>query len=254
MFTGGDKVLVPKDGWVLGDLGDYPEERATFAHYSTDSAYGRARGVVVDRTNRARYVWVDRITPEEETTPTPNNDKDNNDMTAFLVDNFVSIRPEFAGMFHISGGGRMRLDPTHRLRITRVGRENILVRREDMGSTWLPKAHLTEYESPEQKAEKQKAKLEASKGPDAIAADDPRIAWIWKEAARLADEAGHCSEYDELAAALGVPGREGEYTVEVNFGGDDPVLAWFTVRAENEEAAFDKVRVIVHNATYKVED
>jgi hypothetical protein len=41
----------------------------------------------------------------------------------------------------------------------------------------------------------------------AIAADDPRIAWLFEDAARLADRLGFCGEFDQLADALGAPGR-----------------------------------------------
>lgn len=51
-----------------------------------------------------------------------------------------------------------------------------------------------------------------------IAADDPRIAWIFEDAQRLADRLGLCRDFDRIAEAVGVPGRVRVYTVKLGVG------------------------------------
>lgn len=51
--------------------------------------------------------------------------------------------------------------------------------------------------------------------PGGIAPEDERIAWIFEDAARMADRLGLCSDFDRLCDALGLPGREREFTVQV---------------------------------------
>ena len=52
-----------------------------------------------------------------------------------------------------------------------------------------------------------------------VRANDPRLTDFWEQAARAADDADHCQEYDNLAEALGGPRRNADYTVRlrVNF-------------------------------------
>lgn len=42
-------------------------------------------------------------------------------------------------------------------------------------------------------------------GGEKIHPADPRVAHIWRKAARLANSSGHCGEYDRLTNALGLP-------------------------------------------------
>jgi hypothetical protein len=48
-----------------------------------------------------------------------------------------------------------------------------------------------------------------------IPADDPRIAWLFEDAMRLADRLGLCSDFDRIADALGVPGRTRTFNIKV---------------------------------------
>lgn len=48
-----------------------------------------------------------------------------------------------------------------------------------------------------------------------INGSDPRLTSFWERAAELADEAGHCEIYDELAEALGGEARRKDYDVTV---------------------------------------
>jgi hypothetical protein len=51
-----------------------------------------------------------------------------------------------------------------------------------------------------------------------ISPDDPRLAWLWADAAKAATQARHCAEYDTLCDKFGIPGREREFTVNYNIG------------------------------------
>lgn len=45
--------------------------------------------------------------------------------------------------------------------------------------------------------------------------DDPRVAWIFEDAGRLADRLGLCKDYDRLCDALGAPGRVRTFTIKL---------------------------------------
>ena len=69
-----------------------------------------------------------------------------------------------------------------------------------------------------------------------IDGSDYRLATFWEKAQELADEAGHCSVYDEIAEALGGPAREREFEVEFTF------TQTITVTARDEEGAEELAR------------
>lgn len=48
-----------------------------------------------------------------------------------------------------------------------------------------------------------------------MAADDPRIAWLFEDAQRLADRLGLCNDFDRIAEALGVPGRVRNFSLKL---------------------------------------
>lgn len=67
-----------------------------------------------------------------------------------------------------------------------------------------------------------------------IAADDPRIAHIWEDAARLANRAGYCDTYDSMVEKLGAPGRVRDIYVSVEHNG---LTVTATVKARSEKDA-----------------
>ena len=67
-----------------------------------------------------------------------------------------------------------------------------------------------------------------------IAPDDPRIAWIWEDAARVAKSSGHCWEYDQLVDRLGGIGRERNIEVTIKVGG---ISIKSTVKARSAKEA-----------------
>ena len=60
-------------------------------------------------------------------------------------------------------------------------------------------------------AEKDRAWASVNGSPD-IDPKDPRVAHIWRKAARIATGAGFCTEYDRIADALGLPEVEFDYS------------------------------------------
>lgn len=48
-----------------------------------------------------------------------------------------------------------------------------------------------------------------------IAPEDPRIAWIFEDAARMADRLDLCGDFDRLCDALGLPGRMRKFTISL---------------------------------------
>jgi hypothetical protein len=68
----------------------------------------------------------------------------------------------------------------------------------------------------------------------AISPDDPRIAWLWEDAAKLANRMGHCSTYDSMCDKLGIPGRERDFTVSHEVNG---ITGTFKVKARSQKLA-----------------
>jgi hypothetical protein len=48
-----------------------------------------------------------------------------------------------------------------------------------------------------------------------ITPEDPRIAWLFEDAGRMADRLGLCKDYDRLCDALGIPGRLRTFTITI---------------------------------------
>jgi hypothetical protein len=75
-----------------------------------------------------------------------------------------------------------------------------------------------------------------------IMGDDHRLTEFWEKAQELADNAGHCSVYDEIAEALGGPARERDYDVTVTYS------ATYTVSARDPESAIDFATEMIEDA------
>jgi len=67
----------------------------------------------------------------------------------------------------------------------------------------------------EAEASAERAWASVNGSPD-IEAKDPRVAHIWRKAARIATAAGFCTEYDRIADALGLPEVEFDYDGSVS--------------------------------------
>lgn len=72
-----------------------------------------------------------------------------------------------------------------------------------------------------------------------ISIDDPRIAWIWEDAAKVATKARHCAEYDRLCDELGAPGRERNFTVKRTVNGFEVSKKFKATSKKHAERMFD---------------
>jgi hypothetical protein len=70
--------------------------------------------------------------------------------------------------------------------------------------------------------------------------EHPGIAWLFDDAARMAERLGLCHDYDRLCDALGIPGRVRTFTVEVFTGEGMKVTA--RVDARSQRLAEQRVR------------
>ena len=76
--------------------------------------------------------------------------------------------------------------------------------------------------------------------PGGISLDDPRIAWLFEDAGRLADRLGLCRDYDRLCDALGAPGRIRPYTIKLEVS--DAVVITAKVEARSRTLAEKALR------------
>jgi len=80
-----------------------------------------------------------------------------------------------------------------------------------------------------------------------ISADDWRLTDMWARAAELADEAGHCSVYDDLVRRLGGIPREREY--EITFYASQTV----TVSASDADSAMQVADEYIDDSNWYVD-
>jgi hypothetical protein len=77
------------------------------------------------------------------------------------------------------------------------------------------RATRAEERARESQVEQERAWASVNGSPD-IEPKDPRVAHIWRKAARIATAAGFCTEYDRIADALGLPEVEFDYDGSVS--------------------------------------
>lgn len=73
-----------------------------------------------------------------------------------------------------------------------------------------------------------------------IEADDPRIQWLFEDAARLANRLGLCRDFDRIAEQLGVPGRERTFTIKLSVSEGVDITA--KVEARSKKHAEQRIR------------
>lgn len=136
----------------------------------------------------------------------------------------------------ISDGSRDRIFPEDELEVRLVNTRSIRVLRTTrMGarSYWIPRIDL-ELIPTDPDAPKPRKLGEVPEG--GISPDDPRLAWLWEDAAKVA----YCSEYDKIADRLGIPGRVRSFTVNRTIN-DLKVSGTFSARSRKEaEAMLDE--------------
>ncbi len=67
-----------------------------------------------------------------------------------------------------------------------------------------------------------------------IEPDDPRVAWIFEDAGRLADRLGLCSDFDRIAEGIGAPGRERIFTITFDVTEGMSLTAKVTARSRKQ--------------------
>jgi hypothetical protein len=76
----------------------------------------------------------------------------------------------------------------------------------------------------------------------AIAPTDPRVEWIFEDAARMADRLGLCRDYDRLCDALGWPGRIRTWAIKAAGLDEDGVVEVVVkVKARTRAQALEKI-------------
>lgn len=98
-------------------------------------------------------------------------------------------------------------------------------------SFWIPKEELV-FADPDRP--KPRKIGEVPEG--GIAADDPRLNWLWEDAATLAKQQGYCGHYDRLTNELGIPGRPRSFKVTGKVGSLS-VSGNYTARSRDEAEA-----------------
>lgn len=77
--------------------------------------------------------------------------------------------------------------------------------------------------------------LDDGDDPAHLPITDPRIAWIWADLATYADGKSWCSEYDELAAEVGIPGRVKKFSGAITIAGQR--LTYMDIEAASQADA-----------------
>ncbi|UDL16291.1 hypothetical protein SEA_ZOOMAN_320 [Microbacterium phage Zooman] len=138
------------------------------------------------------------------------------------------------------GAGRV-FQRGHVVTITAVRKNTITVKNEADGYSYnVPRSSLAAPNGEEwNEAEKPKPRKIGEVPEGGISPDDPRLAWLWEDAAKFADRNGYCSYYDRIADGLNIPGRPRDITVSIKVNGLDIAA---TVRARSRREAEDQVK------------
>lgn len=86
-----------------------------------------------------------------------------------------------------------------------------------------------------------------------ISPEDPRLAWLWDDAEKMADRLGLCGDYNRMTDALGIPGRLKDHTVSVTVNGLK-VSGTFKTRSKREARAKLREKLAEAQLDPKIED
>lgn len=136
--------------------------------------------------------------------------------------------------YSLNGRGRVEFNPSQPYEVRRVETSKVVLRHGARNaSAWVPLSLLNPGTPADPNAPRPRQLGETPEG-DHVAITDPRIAWIWDDAAKVADKHGYCSTYDTLAEELGAPGREKNYKVWATVNG---LKARIEVKARSKKLA-----------------
>ncbi len=127
--------------------------------------------------------------------------------------------------------------------ITTVRKHTITVKGTGGYSYNVPRTALAtpngEVWSEPAKTPKPKARKLGEVPEGGISPDDPGLAWLWEDAAKLASRSGYCNYYDRIADELNIPGRKRDVSVEMKVNG---VTITATVQARSRKEAEELIR------------
>jgi hypothetical protein len=83
---------------------------------------------------------------------------------------------------------------------------------------------------------------------EVISPDDPRLDYIWRAAAKAADDSGYCSVYDDITKRVGIPGRPKNYTVNIKVGS---LVTRVTIQARSKAEAQQIAEAALNSDTGK---
>ena len=152
----------------------------------------------------------------------------------------------------VNTNDRVTLTPDVRMRVTRVYSETVMVRtveaitvRGQYGGSELKQASFTIdkrllilWDSTAPRPRKLGQKPEDTEEQTFIDVNDPAIKWIWDDLGAYAEGKNWCSEYDQLCARVGIPGRPREFSVGHNIDG---IRINAVVRAHSQREANELV-------------
>lgn len=160
------------------------------------------------------------------------------------------IRPD--DHYRLNSARRIRLAPGTPLRITRVFSESIVARTLSPVRVRYAYEHRNEHASfsfhpsqvrildrdapPPRRLGRtpDRATLDLPDDVEVIGTDHPGIQWLWEDLADFATEQGYCSQFDALAAKLGLPGRPRDFVVNHRVG---DINITSTVKARSQAEA-----------------
>lgn len=129
-------------------------------------------------------------------------------MSAFSKGDYVTAIDDGTGPC-VGASGRVTYRADDELEVTAIYSDHLNVRKASGGNVFRVSATGV-----------RKQTRQLGETPDgALSPDHPGIAWLFEDAARLADRLGLCGDYDRLCDALDIPGRVRTFTVDV-FTGD----------------------------------
>lgn len=164
-------------------------------------------------------------------------------MTDFTKGQQVTFNSETRGDRGAGYGSRL-FARNSSAEVTAVRRLTITVRHEATGYSYnVPRTSLKtpngEVWTPPVKVPPRKLGTPPEGG---ISPDDPRIAYLWEDAAKLANRLSFCGEYDQITEKLGIPGRERDIDVSIKINGID-VRTTVKARSKNEAEALVKEKL-----------
>lgn len=147
----------------------------------------------------------------------------------FAVGQDVTVERGFTGQDAVGWHRSVTVPAGTVVNVRRVSTHKVMVR---MGGNvlWASK----EFFAPVDPNAPRPRKLGETPEGDHIAIDDPRIDWIWRDAAKYATNRGYCGYYDSIASELGIPGRERNFKVKATVSG---LTGTFSVKARSKAEA-----------------